>query len=68
LVFEWLAKDQWFVKLSKCKFAQRSGYYLGHIISQEGIATDPSKVYVVVNWPVPSSAKELRSFLGLAGY
>jgi hypothetical protein len=68
LVFEWLAKDQWFVKLSKCKFAQRSVYYLGHIISQEGIATDPSKVYVVVNWPVPSSAKELRSFLGLAGY
>jgi hypothetical protein len=68
LVFEWLAKDQWFVKLSKCKFSQRSVYYLGHIISQEGIATDPSKVYTVVNWPVPSSAKELRSFLGLAGY
>jgi hypothetical protein len=39
-----------------------------HIVSQEGIATDPSKVYVVVNWPVPSSAKELQSFLGLAGY
>jgi hypothetical protein len=68
LVFEWLAKDQWFVKLSKCKFAQRSVCYLGHIISQEGIATDPSKVYAVVNWPVPSSAKELQSFLGLAGY
>jgi hypothetical protein len=68
LVFEWLAKDQWFVKLSKCKFAQRSVCYLGHIISQEGIATDPSKVHAVVNWPVLSSAKELRSFLGLAGY
>jgi hypothetical protein len=68
LVFEWLAKDRWFVKLSKCKFARCSACYLGHIISQEGIATYPSKVFDVVNWPVPSSVKELRSFLGLAGY
>ncbi|CAN6166876.1 unnamed protein product [Urochloa humidicola] len=68
LVFELLHKDQWFVKLSKCSFAQREISYLGHIISEKGVATDPDKIAAVLNWPVPVNAKELRSFLGLAGY
>lgn len=68
LVFEWLAKDSWKIKLSECKFAQQSFCYLGHIISGAGLATDPSKVQAMVNWPTPTSVKELISFLGLAGY
>lgn len=56
------------MKLSKCKFAQRSVAYLGHIISEQGVSIDPSKVKTIVEWPVPSSVKELRSFLDLAGY
>jgi len=67
-VFEWLARDQWKLKFSKCKFAQRSISYLGHIISEQGVATDPAKVEAVLSWPTPSSVKELCSFLGLAGY
>lgn len=63
-----LQKDHWFVKKSKCKFAQTSIAYLGHVISAAGVATDPAKVDAVLNWPVPSNVKELRSFLGLAGY
>jgi hypothetical protein len=42
--------------------------YLGHIVNGRGVATDPSKVQVIVDWPVPTSVKELCSFLGLAGY
>lgn len=63
-----LQKDSWFVKKSKCTFAARSIAYLGHIISGQGVATDPSKVEAMVNWPSPTNIKELRGFLGLAGY
>jgi len=42
--------------------------FLGHIVSEEGISVDPSKVQAVKDWPVPKSKTEIRSFLGLAGY
>jgi hypothetical protein len=42
--------------------------YLGHIISGDGVSTDPTKIVEIQNWATRSSAKELRSFLGLAGY
>lgn len=41
---------------------------MGHIISQECIATNPKKVEVMVNWLVPTSVKKLKSFLGLTEY
>jgi hypothetical protein len=56
------------VKLSKCTFATRSISYLGHVISEARVQTDPNKVNAVVNCPTPSNVKELRSFLVLAGY
>ena len=42
--------------------------FLGHVISGEGIAVDPTKVVTVTNWEAPTSVGEIRSFLGLAGY
>ncbi|MCG8112564.1 MAG: RNase H-like domain-containing protein, partial [Candidatus Thiodiazotropha taylori] len=42
--------------------------FLGHIISDEGVGTDPEKVRAVKEWPVPVSQTEIRSFLGLCGY
>ena len=42
--------------------------FLGHIITQGGVAVDPSKVEVVVHWERPKTVTEVRSFLELAGY
>jgi Reverse transcriptase (RNA-dependent DNA polymerase) len=56
------------LKPEKCSVFQRSVAFLGHVISENGIATDPGKVQPVSEWPVPVCTKELRSFLGLAGY
>ncbi|KAL1274976.1 hypothetical protein QQF64_027790 [Cirrhinus molitorella] len=58
------------LKLSpeKCRFFQTSVKYLGHIVSDLGVETDPSKVEALRTWPRPTNLKELRSFLGFAGY
>ena len=56
------------LKPEKCSLFQRSVSFLGHVLSGEGIATDPEKIKTVTEWPVPTSVKEVRSFLGLAGY
>jgi hypothetical protein len=68
LVLQWLSDDQWKVKFSKCKFAQSSIAYLGHVISGDGLTTDPAKVQAILSWPQPKSVKDVRAFLGLAGY
>lgn len=38
------------------------------MISEKGVATDPTKVQAVLNWPIPEDIKQLRSFLSLASY
>ena len=41
---------------------------MGHVISKDGVSVDPSKVEAVLEWQRPKTVKEVRSFLGLAGY
>ncbi|KAL2102866.1 hypothetical protein ACEWY4_002034 [Coilia grayii] len=52
----------------KSLFFQRSVHYLGHVVSQHGVATDPEKVSAVQQWPIPKTVKEVRAFLGFVGY
>jgi len=49
-------------------FGQRQLDYLGHVISGTGVQPDPSKVQVILDWPRPSSPRDLRAFLGLTGF
>ncbi|XP_039602210.1 uncharacterized protein LOC120524423 [Polypterus senegalus] len=53
---------------AKCNLLTRQTQFLGHVVSESGVATDPAKVAAVSNWPPPANITELRSFLGLASY
>ena len=56
------------IKPKKTYFFQSSVVFLGHVLSKNGISPNPEKVSKVKDWPVPKSAKEVHSFLGLASY
>jgi len=67
-VFEVLRSNQLYLKSSKCTFAQTSLEYMGHIISDKGVSTDPTKTQDMLAWPTLTNMTELRAFLGLTGY
>ena len=52
----------------KCRFAEPSVSYLGHIVSKDGILPDPGKVSAVQQFPIPTTVKAVHQFLGLASY
>lgn len=55
-------------KLDKCAFFREEVKFLGHIISAQGVVTDPGKTEAVARWPRPSTVSELRTFLGFVSY
>ena len=66
--FQVLVTGQFYLKLSKCTFAQKQIEYLGHVVSQHGVEPVPAKVEAIQNWPTPHSTKAPRGFLGLSGF
>ena len=58
------------LKLSpkKCILLQQSVPFLGHVVSDHGVSTDPKKIEAVSMWPSPQTAKDVKSFLGLCSY
>lgn len=63
-----LRKHKFYLKSSKCSFAQTQIEHLGHVISRDGVATDSTKTAAMLQWPTPTTTTELRGFLGLTGY
>lgn len=63
-----LKNHQLYAKQSKCKFGVEEIKYLGHLISKKGVRADPSKIEYMINWPLPSTLKSIKGFLGLSGY
>ena len=73
VVLQILQDNCFFVKHSKCTFVASCVEYLGHFITNGTVLTDPKKIQDVMDWPIPTTVKQLRGllgrgFLGLAGY
>lgn len=67
-IFQRLKNANLKLKPSKCNLFQKSVKFLGHVVSDKGVHTDPDKTEAVRIWPVPKTVKEVRSFLGLCSY
>ena len=67
-VFKRLKEAGLRLKPSKCAFFRKEVKYLGHVISCQGVATDPEKVEKVATWPPPTSRREVQQFIGFANY
>ncbi|XP_070046754.1 uncharacterized mitochondrial protein AtMg00860-like [Nicotiana tomentosiformis] len=68
IVLQTLREEKLYVKFSMCEFWHNSVAFLGHVVSSEGIKVDLKKSEAVQHWPIPSSAINIWSFLGLDGY
>lgn len=67
-VFEVMRANNVYAKERKCAFVTSRVEYLGHYIEAKGISIDPNKIKAIQEWPEPKNLKQLRGFLGLAGY
>ena len=56
------------LKPRKCRLLCEHVRFLGHVVSEQGVSTDPEKVRAIEEWPTPTCVKDVRSFLGMAGY
>uniref|UniRef100_A0A3Q7J7Z4 Reverse transcriptase domain-containing protein n=1 Tax=Solanum lycopersicum TaxID=4081 RepID=A0A3Q7J7Z4_SOLLC len=66
-VFTTLREHSLCAKRSKCSFGQPKVEYLGHVITKDGVSTDPTKIDAMIEWPTPNFVRALRGFLGLTG-
>ncbi|CCO37731.1 Retrotransposable element Tf2 155 kDa protein type 2 [Rhizoctonia solani AG-1 IB] len=67
-VLQHLETAQLFCKGSKCKFHRTQVEYLGIIVSDQGFSLDTLKIQAVQEWPVPTTVKQIQSFLGFANF
>ena len=65
-VLQLLKEKQLYSKPYKCFFRVKEVEYLGHIVSHEGV--DANKIKPMMDWTIPKTLKNIRGFLGLAGY
>ena len=68
IVLEKLREKKLYAKFSKCKFWLGKAAFLEHVVLEEGISVNPSKVEAMSQWKQLRSPTKVRSFLGLARY
>ena len=67
-VFERLENSGLRLNAKKCQFFCKEVVFLGHIVTQNGVKPDSSKIEAVTSIPSPSNISDLRKFLGFAPY
>jgi hypothetical protein len=67
-VLQRLRDCQLYAKLSKCELWISEVLFLGHIINRDGLAMDPKKVVVILDWKAPKDVRGIKSFIGMVGY
>jgi hypothetical protein len=67
-IFQRLERANFKIKPSKCVFATSTVEYLGHIVTKDGVKPDPKKVQAIRGYPSPRTVRDVRAFIGLAGY
>ena len=68
LVLTKLREHRLYAKFSKCEFWLKELVFLGHVVSAYGVSVIPDKIQSILDGPTPKSVKDIRNFLGLAGY
>ena len=67
-VFNRLCAANLKLKPQKCKFGQEKVTFVGHVVTPNGVTTDPKKCEAIKQMPIPKKVKDVRSFLGLTNY
>lgn len=67
-VKEKLSEANLTINMEKCHFFRKQLKYLGHVIDEHGLRSDPDKVKAIVDFPTPTCRKDLKRFLGTASY
>jgi hypothetical protein len=68
MVFDRIRRANFKLNLEKCTFAAREVAYLGHVVSTSGVSPDTNKVKAIKTFPLPRNVRDVRAFLGVAGY
>lgn len=67
-VFQKLRDSKLKIQLDKSEFLRQNVEFLGHVITPNGIKPNPNKIKAIEKFPIPTTAKEIKSFLGLLGF
>ena len=67
-IFIALCDARLFGNLGKCTFCTDRVFFLGYVVTPQGIEVDKAKIDAIESWPQPKTVTQTRSFLGLAGF
>ena len=68
LVFERFRKHNLYLKANKCYFGFKELDFVGKVLSEEGLKISRTKIQSVLDFPLPTVGKQMKSFLGTVNY